>query len=230
MMKLQVELMRIKLKFFLRRLISVIPVFEYIVRLTILYVYIYITVAKDESRPNKFSGLNILIVNHHFDQDIGAIADANKVHRIKVVEYWENGATLPPRCFAITFDDGFENNYSVAAPILKDLHVPATFYITTDFVENNSMSWIDRIECCLARVPQGSLHLPWERNEHCFQTAEEKIWILKRIREKAKLIKSIDVDWLVSDIFNQCGIDEIYSSNDQLDLKMVAHCSIRLSV
>lgn len=70
-MKSQVELMRLKLKKFLRRLISVIPVFEYIVTLTILYVYIYITVAKDESRPNKFSGLNILIVNHHFDQDIG---------------------------------------------------------------------------------------------------------------------------------------------------------------
>ncbi len=87
MMKLQVELMRIKLKYFLRRLISVIPVFEYVVRLTILYVYIYRTVAKDESRSNKFSGLNILIVNHHFDQDIGAIADANKVHRIKVVDH-----------------------------------------------------------------------------------------------------------------------------------------------
>src|SRR5690242_4292419 len=59
------------------------------------------------------------------------------------------GDGLPPRSFAITFDDGFENNYSVAAPILRDLGIPATFYVTTNFIDSNAMSWIDRIEYCL---------------------------------------------------------------------------------
>ncbi|KKL25278.1 hypothetical protein LCGC14_2406910 [marine sediment metagenome] len=62
---------------------------------------------------------------------------------------------LPHNLFAITFDDGFENNYSVAVPILKELKIPATFYITTDFVSRNQMSWIDRIEYCLNKIKAG---------------------------------------------------------------------------
>ena len=34
---------------------------------------------------------------------------------------------LPRRAFAMTFDDGFENNYSVAAPVLEEFSVPTTF-------------------------------------------------------------------------------------------------------
>lgn len=54
--------------------------------------------------------------------------------------------SLPEKSFSITFDDGYYNNYSIAAPILNDLNLSATFYVTTNFIENNSMSWIDMIE------------------------------------------------------------------------------------
>ena len=50
--------------------------------------------------------------------------------------------TLPARAAAITFDDGYENNYTVAAPILKDLGLPATFFIATGPVEQGIM-WND---------------------------------------------------------------------------------------
>ena len=63
-----------------------------------------------------------------------------------ILHHLETGGPLPPRPFAVTFDDGFRNNLSVAAPVLVDEQVPTTFYITTDFVERNTMSWIDRVE------------------------------------------------------------------------------------
>ena len=44
-----------------------------------------------------------------------------------------NNLPFPPNSFAITFDDGFENNLSVAAPLLSDLKIPLTIYITTNF-------------------------------------------------------------------------------------------------
>ena len=34
---------------------------------------------------------------------------------------YSNGTPMPRKPFAITFDDGFQNNLSVAAPILKEL-------------------------------------------------------------------------------------------------------------
>mgnify|MGYP001547207875 CR=1 FL=1 len=37
--------------------------------------------------------------------------------------------SLPRRSACITFDDGYANNFELAAPILKSVGVPATFFI-----------------------------------------------------------------------------------------------------
>ncbi|MBN1865680.1 polysaccharide deacetylase family protein [Candidatus Sumerlaeota bacterium] len=36
---------------------------------------------------------------------------------------------------AVTFDDGFANNFETAAPILKQLGLPACFFVATDFID-----------------------------------------------------------------------------------------------
>jgi peptidoglycan/xylan/chitin deacetylase (PgdA/CDA1 family) len=45
----------------------------------------------------------------------------------------------------ITFDDGYRNNYEIAFPILKSEGVPATFFITTGFVDSPRLPWWDEI-------------------------------------------------------------------------------------
>jgi peptidoglycan/xylan/chitin deacetylase (PgdA/CDA1 family) len=43
-------------------------------------------------------------------------------------------ATLPDRAIAITFDDGFRDNFDFALPVLDRLRLPATFFIVTGHV------------------------------------------------------------------------------------------------
>lgn len=41
---------------------------------------------------------------------------------------------IPQNTIVITFDDGYENNYSQAYPILKKYNLPATIFIIVDFI------------------------------------------------------------------------------------------------
>ena len=51
------------------------------------------------------------------------------------------------RCsVAITFDDGYADNFSEAAPLLKRYGIPATFFIATGYVEAIREFWWDELE------------------------------------------------------------------------------------
>jgi peptidoglycan/xylan/chitin deacetylase (PgdA/CDA1 family) len=60
----------------------------------------------------------------------------------EAVSYIREKKRPPARTVAITFDDGYENNYKYAYPALKRYHMPATIFIITDKVgKNDFMDW-----------------------------------------------------------------------------------------
>jgi peptidoglycan/xylan/chitin deacetylase (PgdA/CDA1 family) len=55
---------------------------------------------------------------------------------------------LPPRALAITFDDGYADNYRNALPVLLEHGLPATFFITTGYLDGGVMFNDCVIEAC----------------------------------------------------------------------------------
>jgi peptidoglycan/xylan/chitin deacetylase (PgdA/CDA1 family) len=61
---------------------------------------------------------------------------------------------MPRNALAITFDDGYENNYSCALPILREIGLRAFFFVTTNLIGHPERSlWFDRLDKLLAEVP-----------------------------------------------------------------------------
>lgn len=145
-------------------------------------------------------------------------AHGNPVSMDQVRGYYEKGDALPPRGFAITFDDGFENNLTTAAPVLLKHGVPATFYVTTGFVDSNRMGWIDRIEYAFEMRPRGTLRLPW--GERSFQTDDERKALLNEIRSRVKRDPGVDCDTFASDVQDQLGVPITVTSDHPLDQKL----------
>jgi peptidoglycan/xylan/chitin deacetylase (PgdA/CDA1 family) len=136
----------------------------------------------------------------------------------RILEAAEGRDQLPRKAFAITFDDGFANNLHVAAPVLSDMRIPATFYVTTNFIERGYMPWVDRIEWALERVERGTLRLPW--GERTFTADADRIAMMEEMRKSIKSDPRADGDALADDVQRQLGFALTSVSPHSLDRKL----------
>jgi peptidoglycan/xylan/chitin deacetylase (PgdA/CDA1 family) len=66
---------------------------------------------------------------------------------------------LPERAVALTFDDGYVDNLERAAPALQRFGMPATFFLTTRWLEEPGEYWWDVLERVLTTPSTGVLRL-----------------------------------------------------------------------
>jgi peptidoglycan/xylan/chitin deacetylase (PgdA/CDA1 family) len=72
-----------------------------------------------------------------------------------VVNFLDRGQRLPRRPVIITFDDGFDDNYHVAYPLLRSHGLSATFFVSTGYIGRQESFWFDELAHLVMRVPTG---------------------------------------------------------------------------
>lgn len=93
-----------------------------------------------------------------FDRQMGELAACFKIiSLLDAVQALRQG-TLPPRAACITFDDGYADNAEVALPILQKHNIPATFFVSTSFLNGGRM-WNDTVIELIRRAPGDRLDL-----------------------------------------------------------------------
>jgi peptidoglycan/xylan/chitin deacetylase (PgdA/CDA1 family) len=80
-----------------------------------------------------------------------------------LLRYAEGEGELPKRPVAVTFDDGYRDNFAIAGPILDEMGIRATIYVTTGSVEKKHPPWFVRVR-----------HAVWTtRKEECVGLTQE---------------------------------------------------------
>lgn len=73
----------------------------------------------------------------------------------EIREILSGSKKIPRYSMAITFDDGYENNFTEAFPILQRYGLKAIFFITTGMIgEKKKRLWFDRFDTLLERIPR----------------------------------------------------------------------------
>ena len=85
-----------------------------------------------------------------FAQDVEALDHVFTLLPFGVAVNLLASKSLPERAACITFDDGYENNHSLAAPILEKAGVPATFFVAGG-AHGSALGWISAATAITAR-------------------------------------------------------------------------------
>jgi peptidoglycan/xylan/chitin deacetylase (PgdA/CDA1 family) len=98
-----------------------------------------------------------------FDQIVGWLRSWFNILPLDSAVAHLKARSLPARAAAITFDDGYEDNHSLALPVLRRHGATATFFIATGFLDGGRM-WNDSViesvrRCRLPRLDLGHLGL-----------------------------------------------------------------------
>ena len=71
------------------------------------------------------------------------------------IKWIEGDKILPENSFLLTFDDGLSEIYDVVAPILIDKGIPATFFISSAFLDNRELCYLHKISLLIESVRNG---------------------------------------------------------------------------
>jgi hypothetical protein len=101
------------------------------------------------------------IPTEQFEAQIAYIARTHLVLSVEeLVERMHQGR-LPRNAVAITFDDGYRDTLTHAAPILARYGLPATVFLATGFIGTSEVPWFARLSMAFKRTQASSFRTPW---------------------------------------------------------------------
>jgi peptidoglycan/xylan/chitin deacetylase (PgdA/CDA1 family) len=104
-----------------------------------------------------------------FRDDLDYVArQYNVVSLSDVLGHKKTGTPLPDRALLLTFDDGFREMHDVAAPILQRKGIPATFFICSGCIDNETL-------CYMHKASVIAEHLLRSRPAGAFAAAKEAL-------------------------------------------------------
>lgn len=101
----------------------------------------YHRIAEDYCDPWALS-----VAPKNFAEQLEVLAKWTRVVPLRSVSAAVAKGIIPERCIAITFDDGYADNVTVALPLLEQHELCATFFVVSDCVGAREEFWWDELE------------------------------------------------------------------------------------
>lgn len=106
----------------------------------------------------------------------------------------------------ITFDDGYQNVFDVAFPILREFYFPATVFVNTGFVGSSETIWFCHLIQALANTH--NRYLEWRGLKLDLSTASAKAMASKNLQGLLKKLNHSDLLEQLDEIIEKLQVDD----------------------
>ncbi len=162
-------------------------------------------------------------IHHHVKLFEREMAFINKWFNIismdEFIDQIRKKKTFDKPTMAITFDDGYRDNYTLAYPILKKYDLPAIIYLVSGLIGTTQRAWLDDVDFALLNTNEKTLRFPsllGEKTLNILSTQDkQKANIL--IGEKLKRVENEKKFKLVDELFDRLKVKRSScSENDRI--------------
>jgi peptidoglycan/xylan/chitin deacetylase (PgdA/CDA1 family) len=113
--------------------------------------------------------------------------------------------SVPRNAVAITFDDGYRDVLTHAAPILARYHLPATVFLATGFIGTGEIPWYDRLANALKATTTSQVSMPFSEEVLPLDTREGRLQALNRLQAHVKGLAEVDARKALDELVENLG-------------------------
>jgi len=132
---------------------------------------------------------------------------------------------VPPNAVAITFDDGYRDNYENAFPDLKRFGLPATIFLSTGAIDSKHTLWHDRVFDAFQRTNAKFISI--NRKEYPLGSRVERFAALNEFRRYLRAFNYCDWDSLIEQLIVRLDVtpDQFPANAEKLNWKEIEEMS-----
>ena len=113
---------------------------------------------------------------------------ANVVPLTDALDALAAGRPLPARAVALTFDDGYRDNLTLAAPILRRFDMPATIYLVPHFLSGLEHAWWERLGWAVRQATVS--HVTHNGACHSLHDEDARVAAVRHLEEDLKATRA----------------------------------------
>ena len=168
----------------------------------------------DESRPGIVNRDGFQVEPSVFRAQLEHVArHFQPMSLVEVISGIRGESSLPPRAVAITFDDGYKNNRTQAAVVLHSMGLPATFFVTTGFIDGAFQPWwyVLRSAIDASKVTRFT---DADGRQHSLGTTDERWNTARNLESRLKLLSSAERAKSMDMVLRSLGVVECPAAYD----------------
>jgi peptidoglycan/xylan/chitin deacetylase (PgdA/CDA1 family) len=151
-----------------------------------------------------------------FEEEMAYVARHYKVVSLcQLLEHLESGAK--ESALAITFDDGYQDNFLNAFPILQRYGLPATVFLTTGSLDSREPLWFEQLAQALKTTTREHLDLDLDiPRRFWLRTTTERLEANIHLLALLRLVPDVERRRICAEVLRQLGMFDSSARKDRM--------------